>query len=86
MSKNRVFVVGVGMTKLEKPGASGKDYPDFAKEAIEKALADAAIPFNAVEQACVGYVYGDSTCGQRALYTVGLTGIPVYNGKTNKRH
>jgi len=22
---------------------------------------------------------GDSTCGQRALYELGLTGIPVYN-------
>ena len=29
----------------------------------------------AVEQAVVGYVYGDSTCGQRAVYEVGLSGI-----------
>jgi acetyl-CoA acetyltransferase len=80
---NRVFVVGVGMTKFEKPGSRDWDYPDMAKIAIGKALADASLPYEAVEQACVGYVYGDSTCGQRALYTVGLSGIPVYNVNNN---
>jgi hypothetical protein len=25
------------------------------------------------------YVYGDSTCGQRAIYELGPTGIPIYN-------
>ena len=80
---NRVFVVGVGMTKFEKPQSKNWDYPDMAKEAGEKALADAGIAFDLVEQACVGYVYGDSTCGQRAVYTLGLTGIPVYNVNNN---
>lgn len=68
---NRVFVVGVGMTEFKKPGTSD-DYPIMAKIAIERALADAGIPFNAVEQAACGYVYGDSTCGQRALYEVSM--------------
>ena len=31
----------------------------------------------------VGYVYGDSTCGQRAVYQLGLTGIPIYNVNNN---
>ena len=22
---------------------------------------------------------GDSTCGQRAIYEIGMTGVPVYN-------
>ncbi|XP_030428325.1 non-specific lipid-transfer protein isoform X1 [Gopherus evgoodei] len=81
----RVFVVGVGMTKFEKPGVRENwDYPDMAKEAGQKALADAGIPYSAVEQACVGYVYGDSTCGQRAIYhSLGLTGIPVINVNNN---
>jgi sterol carrier protein 2 len=35
-----------------------------------KAFKDAGIKFENVEQACVGYVYGDSTCGQRAVYGV----------------
>uniref|UniRef100_A0A8D0DVI3 Sterol carrier protein 2 n=1 Tax=Salvator merianae TaxID=96440 RepID=A0A8D0DVI3_SALMN len=83
-SGRRVFVVGVGMTKFEKPGAhKDYDYPDMAKEAGEKALADASVSYAAVQQACVGYVYGDSTCGQRAVYTLGLTGIPVMNVNNN---
>lgn len=80
---NKVYVVGVGMTKFEKPGARQWDYPDMAKEAGTRALEDAGIPYDAVEQACVGYCYGDSTCGQRAVYTLGLTGIPVYNVNNN---
>ncbi|XP_067893331.1 sterol carrier protein 2 isoform X2 [Heterodontus francisci] len=83
--KSRVFVVGVGMTKFEKPGAlKDFDYPDMAKEAAQKALADAGIAYSVVEQACVGYVYGDSTCGQRAIYhSLGTTGIPIINVNNN---
>src|SRR5437879_7037691 len=79
----KVYVIGVGMTKFEKPGTKSWDYPDMAKEAGEKALADARIPYAEVEQAVVGYCYGDSTCGQRAVYQLGLTGIPVYNVNNN---
>ncbi len=79
----RVFVVGVGMTKFEKPGSKEWDYPDMAKESGTKALADAGIPYDSVEQAIVGYCYGESTCGQRAVYGLGLTGIPVYNVNNN---
>ncbi|XP_032490464.1 non-specific lipid-transfer protein isoform X2 [Phocoena sinus] len=61
--RNRVFVVGVGMTKFTKPGVeNSRDYPDLAKEAGQKALADAQIPYSAVEQACIGYVYGLADC------------------------
>lgn len=55
----------------------------MAKEAVTKALADAKINYTDVKQACVGYVYGDSTCGQRAIYEIGMTGIPVYNVNNN---
>jgi sterol carrier protein 2 len=80
----KVFVVGVGMTKFEKPGArEGWDYPQMAEEAGTAALSDAGIPYGEIEQACVGYVFGDSTCGQRAVYGLGLTGIPVYNVNNN---
>jgi sterol carrier protein 2 len=79
----KVFVVGVGMTKFEKPGARDWDYPDMALEAGTRALDDAGIPYDQIDQACVGYVYGDSTCGQRAIYGLGLTGIPVYNVNNN---
>ncbi|CAK9797618.1 Sterol carrier protein 2 [Anthophora quadrimaculata] len=84
MSTMKVYVVGVGMTKFEKPGKRNDfDYPDMAKEAVTKALKDAGISYDCVRAACVGYVYGDSTCGQRALYQMGLTGCPVYNVNNN---
>lgn len=79
----KVFVIGVGMTKFEKPGSRDWDYPDMVKEAGEMALADAGISYDEIEQACVGYCYGDSTCGQRAVYGLGLTGIPIYNVNNN---
>jgi acetyl-CoA acetyltransferase len=80
---NRTFVIGVGMTKFEKPGAREWDYPDMAREAGTKALEDAGIPYDRVEQAFVGYCYGESTSGQRAVYGLGLTGIPVVNVNNN---
>src|ERR1700710_519299 len=84
MSKNRVFVIGVGMTKFEKPGSrEGWDYPAMAKESGTKALEDAGITFDQIEQAHVGYVYGESTSGQRAVYELGMTGIPITNVNNN---
>jgi acetyl-CoA acetyltransferase len=80
---SKVYVIGVGMTKFEKPGARDWDYPDMAKEAGTNALEDAGIPYDEVDQAVVGYVYGESTSGQRAVYQLGLTGIPVYNVNNN---
>ncbi len=79
----KVFVIGVGMTKFEKPQTKEWDYPDMAKESISNALSDAKIDYKEIEQACVGYVYGESTSGQRAVYQFGLTGIPVYNVNNN---
>ncbi len=80
---NRTFVIGVGMTKFDKPGTKQGDYPDWAKEAGEIALTDAGVAYGDVEQAYVGYCYGDSTAGQRAVYGLGLTGIPVVNVNNN---
>uniref|UniRef100_A0A8D8LH06 Sterol carrier protein 2 n=1 Tax=Cacopsylla melanoneura TaxID=428564 RepID=A0A8D8LH06_9HEMI len=80
--KRKVFVIGVGMTQFKKP-SDNADYPEIAKEALINALTDAGISINQVQQACCGYVYGDSTSGQRALYEVGMTGIPVFNVNNN---
>jgi acetyl-CoA acyltransferase len=83
-SNGRAFVVGVGMTKFEKPGRrEGWDYPQMAKESGTNALEDAGIGYDEVEQAYVGYVYGESTSGQRAVYELGMTGIPVVNVNNN---
>ena len=80
---NRTFVIGVGMTKFDKPGTKEGDYPDWAREAGEKALEDAGIDYEEVGQAYAGYCFGDSTYGQRALYELGLTGIPIVNVNNN---
>ncbi|MCU1652311.1 MAG: Non-specific lipid-transfer protein, partial [Pseudonocardia sp.] len=80
----RVYVVGVGMTKFEKPGRrEGWDYPQMAKESGTNALSDAGVGFDQVQAAYVGYVYGESTSGQRAVYELGMTGIPVVNVNNN---
>ena len=80
---NRTFVIGVGMTKFEKPGTKEGDYPEWAKEAGSKAIDDAGINYEEIEQAYAAYCYGDSTAGQRAVYELGLTGIPVVNVNNN---
>jgi acetyl-CoA acetyltransferase len=80
---NQAYVIGVGMTKFEKPGAREWDYPQMAKESGGKALEDAGISYDEIDQACVGYVYGDSCAGERAVYELGITGIPIYNVNNN---
>ncbi|MFF9500693.1 lipid-transfer protein [Streptomyces sp. NPDC014656] len=77
------YVVGVGMTKFEKPETRDWQYWDMAREAGTAALADAGIPYEKVQQAAVGYCFQASTAGQRAVYELGLTGLPVYNLNNN---
>lgn len=82
VSKRAVHVVGVGMIPFTKPGAS-ESYNLMGAKAAKLALDDAGVPYDTVQQAYVGYVYGDSTAGQAAIYGVGLTGIPVFNLNNN---
>jgi acetyl-CoA acetyltransferase len=77
------YVIGVAMTKFEKPGTKAGDYPDWVEEAARGALADAGIEYGLVEEAYAGFCYGDSTAGERAIYMVGLTGIPIVNVNNN---
>ncbi len=79
---SKVIVAGVGMVPFAKPGASAP-YTTMGANAARAALADAGIDYAAVQQAYAGYVYGDSTCGQRVLYDIGMTGIPVVNVNNN---
>lgn len=79
---SKVFVAGVGMIPFTKPGAS-EPYHVMGAQAAKLALTDAGLGYPQVEQAYAGYVYGDSTCGQKALYTLGMTGIPVVNVNNN---
>jgi len=78
----KVLVAGVGMIPFSKPGAS-PSYTEMGAQATRKALTDAGIDYDAIQEAYVGYVYGDSTSGQTALYEVGMTGIPVVNVNNN---
>ncbi|MCX4822729.1 lipid-transfer protein [Streptomyces sp. NBC_01142] len=79
----KAYIVGVGMTKFEKPESRDWQYWDMAKEAGTKALEDAGIPYEQVQQVPVGYCFQASTAGQRAVYELGLTGVPVYNVNNN---
>lgn len=81
MSPN-ALIAGVGMVKFTKPGAH-QPYDIMASEAVASALSDAGLDYSLVEQAYASYIYGDSACGQRALYRVGMTGIPVFNVNNN---
>jgi acetyl-CoA acetyltransferase len=80
--KRAVHVVGVGMIPFTKPGVS-EPYTVMGSRAAKLALDDAGVDYAEVQQAYVGYVYGDSTAGQAAIYGVGLSGIPVFNVNNN---
>ncbi|MEV6688828.1 lipid-transfer protein [Streptomyces sp. NPDC051130] len=83
MAGTKSYIVGVGMTRFEKPESRGWQYWDMAKEAGSAALADAGIGYELVEQVPVGYCFQASTAGQRAVYELGLSGVPVYNVNNN---
>ncbi len=79
---NFAQVAGVGMVKFCKPGQQNP-YRVMAADAIRAALKDAGLSLDHVQQAYAAYIYGDSTCGQHAIYEVGKTGIPVVNVNNN---
>lgn len=79
---NEIRVAGVGMIPFSKPGAS-ETYNIMGEKAALAAFKDAGLPFEAVEQIYVGYVYGDSTAGQAAVYRLGLSGVPIINVNNN---
>lgn len=83
MAGTKSYIVGVGMTRFEKPESRDWQYWDMAKEAGSAALADAGIGYELVEQVPVGYCFQASTAGQRAVYELGLSGVPVYNVNNN---
>ena len=78
----KVLVAGVDMVKFAKPGQQ-RPYREMASSAIKAAVAEAGITPDLIEQAYGSYIYGDSTCGQHALYDAFMTGIPVVNVNNN---
>ncbi|KAI0651456.1 thiolase-like protein [Trametes meyenii] len=81
-SGRRSFIIGAGCTAFIKPRGQ-RSTDEMGLEAATKALLDAGITYDEVEAAFVGYCYGDSTTGQRALYQLGMTGIPITNVNNN---
>ncbi len=79
---SKAIVAGVDMVKFSKPGQS-ESYRVMASKAIQGAVKDAGINHTLIEQAYAGFVYGDSTSGQHALYDAFQTGIPVLNVNNN---
>eukprot|EP01097_Dermamoeba_algensis_P003405 TRINITY_DN2380_c0_g1_i1.p1 TRINITY_DN2380_c0_g1~~TRINITY_DN2380_c0_g1_i1.p1 ORF type:complete len:435 (-),score=121.19 TRINITY_DN2380_c0_g1_i1:133-1374(-) len=70
------------MTRFYKAGA-GPEFPELGKQAINEAINDAKLKFDQVNCAVAGYNYGDPASGQRVVYEVGITGIPVFNVNNN---
>lgn len=110
MPKPKVYVVGVGMTKVipryvgihprSLCSSLSLDPLDWTIRTwsrkpvgcrclhnlkmdvaflVTEALGDAGLRYADVQQATASYLYGGSCCGQRALYEVGFTGIPIFN-------
>ena len=79
---HEVFVSGVGMIPFVKPDTSGT-YQEMGEQAVRLALEDSGATYDQVQQVYAGYVYGDSTCGQAAVYRLGMSGIPVINVNNN---
>jgi acetyl-CoA acetyltransferase len=78
----KVVVCGVGMVPFSKPGSS-ESCELMGASAAKVALADAGLGYQQIQQAYVGYVYGDSCSGQAALYRIGLSAIPIVNVNNN---
>lgn len=72
-----VYVAGVGMTPFGRH--EGKRVSDLGQEAVTAALADAGLDYTAVEIAYCGHVLQGTTAGQKVLYGIGMTGIPIFN-------
>ncbi|MGW4066080.1 thiolase family protein [Nocardia grenadensis] len=67
------FVYGVGTSRFgRQPSVSG---PALAQQAILEALGDAGV--DSVEAVYAGTVFGAPGTAQRALQTVGITGVPI---------
>ncbi|KAF8504368.1 hypothetical protein F5888DRAFT_1799079 [Russula emetica] len=71
---------------LRNPIRGQRQTNETGLEAATKALLDAGV-FGSIRNlpiaAFVGHVFGASTCGQAALYQLGLTGIPITNVNNN---
>jgi len=78
----RVNVIGVGMTKFTTPKLK-IPYTEMGPQAGRDALKDAGIDYKEIQQVYTGWVYGDSCAGERVVYELGITGVPIFNLNNN---
>ena len=74
---HEVYVVGAGMTAFGRH--EGTRVAELGQQAVRAALQDASLDYSAVEIAYCGHVMQGTTAGQKVLYGVGMTGIPIFN-------
>ncbi|KAF4746129.1 hypothetical protein FOZ63_021178 [Perkinsus olseni] len=83
-SANKVYVVGGGVCPFRMPKSKDcLDYTEYARIACTKALEDAGLKYEDITVAVAAWNYGDTAAGHRALYEMGLTGIPIINTNVN---
>jgi acetyl-CoA acetyltransferase len=70
-----VAVLGVGMHRFGM--WAERSNADMAREAGLAALKDAAMSFNDIQAAYVGYIFAQVMSGLRTMKEFGLTGIPI---------
>jgi acetyl-CoA acyltransferase len=70
------------MTPFRSPRNS-PNYVELAGVAAREALLDAGVHYADVQQVFAAYVYGDSCSGHRAIYDIGMTGVPIFNVNSN---
>ena len=78
-----MFVVGVGMTKFEAGRQREAGTTRHGARVRNQGAHRRRRRLRPIEQGFVGYCSGDSTSGQRALYELGMTGIPIVNVNNN---
>jgi acetyl-CoA C-acetyltransferase len=79
---SHILIAGVGMVPFRAPGQSGS-CDAMAEGAVRAALADARLDYELIDEAFASFVLADAGAAQRALYRVGMTGIPIANVGNN---
>ena len=71
------LIAGVGMTKFGKQAE--RSIEDIGREALTRAMKDAGVAREDIDEAFCGSSYGGPLIGQRILRDLGMTGIPITN-------
>ncbi len=70
-------IAGVGMTKFGKQAE--RTIEEIGREALTRAMKDAGVARDGIDEVFCGSSYGGPLIGQRILRDLGMTGIPITN-------